>query len=254
MPAEAPRNLPDVAVGHHPDHGIVAALPTQSAAAQWMLERLEFQRVPDHPSLYALTDQHRQASERAAWAVKLLNGAGYRVDTDMSLAPENTDRRERTQTRPTAVEPEHAQAPDTGPDVAFAEHPTLGIVAAVGNHYPFSPGIFLDTDGWRHHRDLDVYLSPPAATRAESLDAVARTVTGLRRGSFQVAMEPRLARDIAARRDPVSSAFTTHKFRVDGAALADSPGVRPASTAKSAGPAAPPPAPVDPRIAFVRAR
>ncbi|MFF2954099.1 hypothetical protein ACFVVU_22500 [Kitasatospora sp. NPDC057965] len=247
MPAEAPRNLPDVAVGHHPDHGIVAALPTQSASAQWMLERLEFQRVPDHPSLYALTDQHRQAHERATWAVKLLNGAGYRVDTDMSLAPANVGRQERAHTRPTAVEPEHARAPDTGPDVAFAEHPVLGIVAAVGNHYPFSPGIFLDTDGWRHHRDLDVYLPPPASSRTESLDIVARAVVGLRHGSFQVAMEPQLARDVAARRDPVGSAFTTHKFRVDEAPLANSPSVRPDATG-------PPPAAVDPRTTFARTR
>ncbi|MFB7470572.1 hypothetical protein [Kitasatospora sp. NPDC056184] len=218
-----------------------------------MLERLEFERVPGHPSLYALTDQHRQASDRATWAIRLLNSAGYRVDTDVSLAPENAGREERKQARPATAEPERAPAPGTGPDVAFAEHPTLGIVAAVGNHYPFNPGIFLATDGWLHHRDLDVYLPPPAATRAESLDAVARTVVGLRHGNFQVAVEPRLAQDIAARRGPVSSAFTTHKFRVDEAARQE-----PRRTARRhcevrrarrAAPAA-----VDPRTTFAHTR
>lgn len=67
--------LPEVVIGHHPDHGIVASLPTHSAAAQWMLEHLEFERVPGRSSLFTLTDQDREASARAAWAVKLLTGA-----------------------------------------------------------------------------------------------------------------------------------------------------------------------------------
>ncbi|MFD8783803.1 hypothetical protein [Kitasatospora sp. NPDC059599] len=249
MPATDSFPPPDVAIGHHPDHGIVAALPSQSAAAQWMLERLDFHRVPGHPSLYTLTDQHREAPERAAWAAKLLTGAGYRVDSDMALAPENLAKQRRQAT----VEPERTPSADTGPDVAFAEHPTLGIVAAVNDHLPFDPGIFLDTDGWRHHRDLDVYL-PPAGTRAESLDVVAHTVAGLRRGNFQVALEPRLAEDVAAHRAEVRQAFTTHKFRVDEAALGG-PAHQPAPAA-SVGVLGNgvPPAAVDPRIAFARTR
>ncbi|WP_224277324.1 hypothetical protein [Streptomyces sp. LS1784] len=247
MPAAEPTQLPDVAIGHHPSHGIVASLPTQSAAAQWMLERLDFQRLPGNPKLFTLTDQHREAPERAAWAAKLLTGAGYRVDTDMSLAPENTDRQHRAQEQqahaaPEVPGPQHAPAPSAGPDVAIAEHPSLGIVAAVNDDLPFNPGIYLDTDGWRYHRDLDVYL-PPAGTRAESLDVVAHTVMGLRRGHFQVAIQPQLAEDVTAHRTEVRQAFTTHKFRVDEAAL-KAPTVA----------VSPPPAAVDPRIAFARAR
>ncbi|MET8539909.1 hypothetical protein ABZW03_04525 [Kitasatospora sp. NPDC004799] len=249
MPAAEPTQLPDVAIGHHPNHGIVASLPTHSPAAQWMLERLDFQRLPGHPTLYTLTDQHREAPERAAWAAKLLTGAGYRVDTDMALAPVNTGRQERTQARAAAPEPTPSHQPDTGPDVAIAEHPALGIVAAVDSDHPFSPGIFLETDGWRHHRDLDVYF-PPAGTRAESLDVVAHTVRGLRRGNFQVGLEPGLAAEVAAHRAEVRQAFTTHKFRVDEAAL-KAPTPQPAPAAALG---ARPPSAVDPRIAFARAR
>ncbi|MFD7734206.1 hypothetical protein ACFV6F_27970 [Kitasatospora phosalacinea] len=83
MPTPAPQ--PEVVLGHHPDHGVVAALPTRSAAAAWMLERLEFQRIADHPHLYAFTEQHRDAPDRLRWAVKVLNGAGYAVHSDLSL-------------------------------------------------------------------------------------------------------------------------------------------------------------------------
>ncbi|MDH6709167.1 hypothetical protein P3T27_005913 [Kitasatospora sp. MAA19] len=252
MPAAEPTQLPDVAIGHHPSHGIVASLPTQSAAAQWMLERLDFQRLPGNPKLFTLTDQHREASERAAWAAKLLTGAGYRVDTDMALAPESTDRQHQVQERqahatPEAPGPQRSPAPSAGPDVAIAEHPSLGIVAAVNDDLPFNPGIFLNTDGWRYQRDLDVYL-PPGGTRAESLDVVAHTVMGLRRGHFQVAMQPQLAEDVAAHRTAVRQAFTTHKFRVDEAALKAPAAVSPAVAVS------PPSAAVDPRIAFARAR
>ncbi|MFE4972869.1 hypothetical protein ACFRAR_12230 [Kitasatospora sp. NPDC056651] len=246
MPAAEPIPLPDVAIGHHPTHGVVASLPTQSAAAEWMLERLDFQRLPGNPKLFTLTDQHREAPERAAWATKLLTGAGYQVDTDMALSAGNTDRQHRVQARqahaaPDVAKPQRAPAPGTGPDVAIAEHPSLGIVAAVNDDLPFNPGIFLETDGWRLHRDLDVYL-PPAGTRAETLDAVARTTVGLQRGHFQVAMLPGLAEEVSARRTPAQQAFTTHKFRVNEAAL------------KAPAPVSPPPAAVDPRIAFARAR
>ncbi|MFC8720646.1 hypothetical protein [Kitasatospora sp. NPDC057198] len=83
MPNPSPQ--PEVVLGHHPDHGVVAALPTRSAAAAWMLERLEFRRIADHPHLYALTEQHRDAPDRLRWAIKVLDGAGYAVHSDLSL-------------------------------------------------------------------------------------------------------------------------------------------------------------------------
>jgi hypothetical protein len=130
----------------------------------------------------------------------------------------------------------------------------LGAVAAVGGSQPLSPAVFLETDGWRHHRELDIYLAPSAATRAQSLDTVARTTVVLQHGNYQVAMQPQLAEAVATCRAPANQAFTTHKFRINEAALAKSPAARPVSTTKTAAPAGPPPAAVDPRIAFARTR
>ncbi|MEV6974483.1 hypothetical protein [Kitasatospora sp. NPDC093806] len=242
MPAEAPHALPDVAIGRHPNHGIIASLPTKSAAAQWMLERLDFRQLPGSPHLYALTDQHREAPERAAWAAKLLTGAGYRVHTDMPLAPENASSHAQTQERPATVEPERTPAPEAEPEIAFAEHPTLGIVGAAGDHYLSVGDCALSSEGWRHHPGLDVYLPPPG-TRAETLDSVARITVDLQQSNLQVAMMPGLAEEIAALRAPAQQAFTTHKFRVDEAALK-----------APATPVSPPPAAVDPRIAYAHAR
>ncbi|WP_405361934.1 hypothetical protein OG535_29175 [Kitasatospora sp. NBC_00085] len=246
MPAEAPHELPHVTIGHHPDHGVVAALPTQSAAAQWFLERLEFQRVPDHPTLYALTDQHREPAARAAFAVKLLTGAGYRVDTDMALAPtEKTSTREQARAQPAAAEP----APDTGPDVAFADHPQLGVVAATANA-AVRGGMVLEAHGWRFNPMLDVYTLPVTVDRGESLQRMATATTAMHRaGGLRVAVQPGLAQDLTDHlRSAYRQAFTTHKFPVAEAALKTPAAV---STAVAA---SPPPAAVDPRIAFSRAR
>ena len=254
VPASSPNALPEVAIGRHPEHGIVAALPTQSAAAEWMLERLDFQRIPGHPTLFTLTDQHREAAERTGWAVKLLKGAGFRVDADGQMTPEVPNEQAKEQARPLAPESRQPPAADPGPDVAFAEHPRLGLVAAVGGNQPLSPAIYLETDGWLHHRQLDIYL-PPAATRAESLDAVTRATVALQRGNYQVAMQPQLADAITAHRDDAApQSFTTHTFRVNEAALAKSPARRPGSPTTATVPTGPPPAAVDPRVAFARVR
>ncbi|MFJ9841692.1 hypothetical protein ACIRYZ_14715 [Kitasatospora sp. NPDC101155] len=253
MPAPDPSQLPEVAIGHHPDHGIVAALPTQSASAEWMLERLDFQRVPGHPSLYALTDQQRESDERAAWAVKLLTGAGYRVDTDASLAPENAVQQPPARAQNDVAEPERHQQPASEPDIAFAEHPQLGVVAATADtvNAVERGGQILETHGWRFNHPLDVYTLPGTVGRGESLERMASATTAMHRaGDLQVAVQPHLAGDLAAHRATTHQAFTTHKFRVDEAALANAPS-RPRAIAA---PAVPPPAAVDPRIAFARAR
>ncbi|MFJ6382684.1 hypothetical protein ACIQI7_22120 [Kitasatospora sp. NPDC092039] len=248
MPAAESTQLPDVAIGHHPNHGIVASLPTQNAAAQWMLERLDFQQLPGNPRLYALTDQHREAPERAAWASKLLTGAGYHVETDMSLAPdENTSSREQARSRLPATEP----APDNGPDVAFAEHPQLGVVAATADtaNAAVRGGQILEAHGWRFNHMLDVYTRPVTADRSEALERMAAATAAMHRaGDLRVAVQPHLAKDLVARHAPAQHAFTTHKFRVDEAAL------KAPATVSTTVATSPPPAAVDPRVAFARAR
>ncbi|WP_371626586.1 hypothetical protein OG245_30630 [Streptomyces sp. NBC_01116] len=43
--------LPDLAFGHHPVYGIVAANPKNLPASTWMLKGFDFHPVPDQPTL-----------------------------------------------------------------------------------------------------------------------------------------------------------------------------------------------------------
>jgi len=151
MPAPDHDALPDVRVGRHPDYGIVAANPKQLAASTWMLKRLEFHPVPGQPTLYALADQQRDGQGRATRAVALLQKTGYQVDVDAAFDPSLAS----------GTAPAHDQHPRTEPDVAFAEHPQLGIVAATSDRSSALGGpLILEEHGWRHHPDLDIYTLP----------------------------------------------------------------------------------------------
>ena len=259
MPAPDHDSLPDVAVGRHPDYGIVASNPRQLAASNWMLKGLSFQPVPGHPALYALADQQRNGQDRATQAVALLRKAGYRVDVDAAFDPSLASEPARARARPPQVEP----------DVAFAEHPQLGIVAATADTIGAVEhgGSILESHGWRFNRDLDIYTLPIPTDRNKALGKVAAATLSMHRSDLQVAVQPRLAQDVAARRRPApataadlerSEGFTNprHPFRA-AAALAASPAraglpgrapvAAPATPAAAAGPA-------DPRIAFSRNR
>lgn len=95
---------------------------------------------------------------------------------------------------------EHPDAPGNlphsgQPDVAFAVHPKLGILAAVTDHLPTDPAGFLAKAGWQHLPHLDVYAAPPAG-----LDAVAEATVLLRQDRYVVAVEPALATAVLTRR------------------------------------------------------
>ncbi|MEV4881351.1 hypothetical protein [Streptomyces cyaneofuscatus] len=250
-------SLPDIAIGRHPDYGIVAANPKHLAASTWMLKGLDFHPVPDQPTLYALADQQRDGQGRATRAVALLRKVGYQVDVDAafdpSLASGGTPARDR--------------APRVDPDVAFAEHPRLGIVAATSDHSSALGGrLLLEEHGWRLNPNLDIYTLPVTADRGEALEKVASAAVSMHRSDLQVAVQPRLAQDVAVRRPPApapaarherTQGFTSHKFPVSAAALATSPartgipGKAPVPAPAASTPAA---RPVDPRIAFARNR
>ncbi|MGW0564665.1 hypothetical protein ACWDZ4_29680 [Streptomyces sp. NPDC003016] len=249
-------SLPDIAIGRHPDYGIVAANPKNLAASTWMLERLDFQPVPHQPTLYALADQERDGQGRTTRVVALLRKSGYRVDVnavfDPSLAPDAVPVRDRV--------------PLGEPDVAFAEHPQLGIVAAIDDRASGLTGLALVEHGWRYNPSLDIYTLPATTSRDEALGKVAGATLSLHRSGVQVAVQPRLTQDVAARRPPApapaarhehSQGFTTHKFPMSAAALAASP-ARAGLPGKAPDPApaasAPAARPVDPRIAFSRNR
>ncbi|KND38332.1 hypothetical protein [Streptomyces acidiscabies] len=258
MPSPEHNSLPDVAVGRHPEHGIVATNPKQLAASAWMLERLDFRPVPGSPTLYALADQHRDGPERATRAVALLRNADYRVDADAAFDPSLVAR----------PAPPRDQPPHVEPDVAFGEHPQLGIVAATadGANAAVWGGQILEHHGWRHDPRLDIYTLPAATDRGEALGKVAQATVMLHRADLQVAVQPHLADAVAERRAPAPTAvarhepnqnFTTRRMPVSAAALAASP-ARAGVPGKPPVPAPAGPAaaanPVDPRIAFSRNR
>ncbi|WP_051816772.1 hypothetical protein [Kitasatospora sp. NRRL B-11411] len=249
MPTSSPQ--PEVVLGHHPDHGVVAALPTRSAAAAWMLERLEFQRVADHPHLYALTEQHRDTPNRLRWAIKVLDGAGYAVHSNLSLD---------TGPEPPAELPQQvaAPAPEREPDVVFAESPSLGVIGAVGDGPAQEAHAVMSSCGWWRHANAGFYLPPFPPTdphlgeRDNALRAVAVTARELRRAGYQVGVQSRISAEVADLA-PSTPATTARALRTAEAALLRSPAARQVPTAK-AGPSGPPPTAVDPRAAFARAR
>ncbi|MFI5801114.1 hypothetical protein [Streptomyces sp. NPDC051677] len=252
MPTPEHDPLPDVIVGRHPDFGIVAANPKQLTASAWMLKRFDFHPVPDHPTLYALANQQRDGHGRATRAVALLRKAGYRVDVDAAFDPSPASGPSPARHRPLCVEP----------GVAFAEHPQLGVVAATADGSSALGGrLILEEHGWRHNPSLDIYTLPVTTDRSEALGKVATATLAMHRTDLPVAVQPLLARDVAARhslapttdvRSERSQGFTTHKLPISAVAISTSParaGLR--GKAPAAAPAAGPEArPVDPRIAF----
>ncbi|MEU9074572.1 hypothetical protein AB0D22_07800 [Kitasatospora sp. NPDC048538] len=79
----------DVAVGSHPEHGITATNNTNSPDAARILAKAGFYRVPDHPTLFALTRQEAGGTERATDTVARLRAAGLSVAADAAYDPEH---------------------------------------------------------------------------------------------------------------------------------------------------------------------
>lgn len=182
-------SLPDIAVGRHPDYGIVATSPKHLAAGTWMLKALAFHPVPDQPTLYALANQLQDGQGRATRAVALLRRAGYEVDVDATFDPSLASGATLACDR----------APLVGPDVAFADIPQLGIVAATGPQSSEPAGRFiLEEHGWRQDPRLGIYTLPTPVDRGEALEKVARATVSLHRSDLQVAVQPRLAADATA--------------------------------------------------------
>ncbi|MFF8501485.1 hypothetical protein ACF07L_12675 [Streptomyces anulatus] len=221
-----------------------------------MLARFDFHPVPDQPTLYALADQQRDGPGRASRAVALLREAGYQVDVDAAYDPSLASR----------AYPARERTPHADPDVAFAEHPQLGIVAATRDgSSALGSRLILEEHGWRLDPNLDIYTVPVAAARAESLQKVASTTVAMQRSGLQVAVQPRLAHDAALRRAPAPTSaerllpgqgITPNKSR-NAAALAASPtrsGLRGKVSVPTAAVSGAAGRPVDPRIAFSRNR
>ncbi|MEU0447533.1 hypothetical protein [Streptomyces tendae] len=244
---------PDLAFGHHPVYGIVAANPKNLAASTWMLKGFDFHPIPEQPTLYALANQARDGQGRTTRAIELLRKAGYRVDADAALDPALTP----------GTAPVRDRGPLGEPDVAIAEHPKLGIVAALDDRASGPTGMALAEHGWRHNPSLDIYTLPSATGRREALGKVADATMALRRSGLQVAVQPRLALDVAARPRPTAAPAAPRDrgqvppraSPISATALAASP-ARAGLPGKTSAPVATAAAarPVDPRIAFSRNR
>ncbi|MFI0942768.1 hypothetical protein [Streptomyces sp. NPDC021020] len=203
-PSESPP--PDVVIGRHPDYGIVAANPKNLAASAWMLRGFGFHPVPDHLGLYALADQPRDGRERATRAVDLLRRANYQVEADVEF-----------DSLLTAPEPSVSLPHSVEPDVAFAEHPQLGVVAATG-HSTVLGGQLLAENGWRHHARLDIYTLPATTGRDQALGKVAQASAAMQDAGLRIAVQPTLARDIAARRPSAPNGLVARDRSSDTAA------------------------------------
>ncbi|WP_371602240.1 hypothetical protein OG345_04915 [Streptomyces sp. NBC_01220] len=244
-------SLPDIAVGRHPDYGIVATSPKHLAAGAWMLKALDFHPVPDQPTLYALANQLQDGQGRATRAVALLRRAGYEVDVDASLDPSLAS----------GTTPARDQPPRVGPDVAFANLPQLGIVAATGPQSSELAGrLILEEHGWRQDPRLGIYTLPTSVDHGEALEKVARATVTMHRSDLQVAVQPRLAAEATARLPPAPGPAARHESSqgiTSAAALATSP-ARAGLPGKTPVPAPATSSPatglVDPRIAFSRNR
>lgn len=254
-PSENP--LPDIAVGRHPDFGIVATNPKNLAAGAWMLRGFDFHPVPGHPDLHALADQQRDGPGRATRAVDFLRRASYRVEVDAEFDSFHA-----------APEPVSAAVTQrVEPDVTFADHPRLGIVAATADD-AVAGGQLLEEHGWRHHPGLDVYTLSPTAGRDQALGQVAQATVAMHRADLRVAVQPALARDIAARRTSAPTRPAPRERSTDAAeprSPSQTAAALAASPARAGLPSTPPvPAPaasavpaarpVDPRVAFSRSR
>ncbi|MFI6948207.1 hypothetical protein [Streptomyces sp. NPDC050422] len=244
-------SLPDIAVGRHPDYGIVATSPKHLAASTWMMKVLDFHPVPDQPTLYALANQLQDGQGRATRAVTLLRSAGYEVDVDPAFDPSLAS----------GATPARDRPPCVGPDVAFADLPQLGIVAATGPQSSELEGhLILEEHGWRQDSRLGIYTLPTSVDRGEALEKVARATVSMHRSDLQVAVQPRLCTDVTARlphvptpaaRHEPGQGITTATALAASPARAGLPGRTPVPNPTTS---VRPTGPVDPRVAFSRNR
>jgi hypothetical protein len=109
----------------------------------------------------------------------------------------------------------------TDPDVVFAEHPELGIVAAAST--PGGPDRgdhALTARGWIHHEKLDIYTLPGRLDRASALTVVSGTIRALQNKGQTVAADPGLAQAVFRRRAEARNAAPLVSRRGPDAAVA----------------------------------
>jgi hypothetical protein len=242
----------DLAFGRHPQYGIVARNIRDLPAGQWMLDRLDFRPVPGHSYLYALADHYRDGRAHTAQAIATLRKAGFAVDADAEFEPIERAGQPR----------QFSHHGPVAPDVAFAEHPQLGVVAAIDDGARLG-GELLEQHGWQHNAELDIYTLPKSADRSEVLDHVMAATLAAQRADLLVAVHPELAQAVthhraaqAAIRRAGTQDSAALRSPVSDAALARSPAasVLPSTLTKPAPAADSPGRPVEPHSDISRSR
>ncbi|MCG3043798.1 hypothetical protein L7D48_25035 [Streptomyces sp. S1A] len=259
---------PHVTVRHHDEFGVVAWNVRDHHLVDHMLRLVGFEPVPGQ-ALYALTEPDRDPTRRARQAIGSLRAARLTVVADAAydITPSRRlpsgrgllDRRDRIASQttghgsPVTGEPspsghagagagDRAPAADTGPDVAFGVHPSLGVVAAVTDGRTAGERI-LREQGFRYQPRLDVYTLPDTSRYREAVQKVARTSAALQRAGLTVAAQPHLAASVVSVRVPSRAASA----RAEGFALGGGPArtsqVRTAQTAATSRAAAAEPRP-----------
>lgn len=159
---------PDIAIGDHPDLGIVANTATGIPAATILLARLGFVRDAA-TGLYVLPSDEpgrpNTQTARAVHAVSVLRGAHFHVDADIAYEPGTTP-----------VRPRPAE-----PDVAFGLHPEYGVAAAITGERPYA-AMILRAAGFTRDAERDVYLLP-AGLSHDAASTIARSTTSVLRRS-----------------------------------------------------------------------
>ncbi|GAA1890479.1 hypothetical protein [Streptantibioticus ferralitis] len=242
----------DLTFGRHPQYGIVARNTRDLPAGQWILDRLDFRPVPGHPHLYALANHYRDGRAHTAQAIAMLRKAGFAVDADVEFEPIEL----------AAHGQQFVHHEPVTPDVAFAEHPRLGVIAAIDDRARVG-GELLEQHGWQHNAELDIYTLPNNTGHPQALDRVAAATLAAQRADLLVAVHPELAQAVTHHRAGQSAilrASTQHapiqRFPDGDAAVARSPAVAALpGTPTTPAPAADSPAhPIDPSSHISRSR
>jgi len=212
---------PHIMVHHHDKFGVVARNVHGHHLADHMLRLVGFEPVPGQ-ALYALTEPHRDLTRRAQQAVSSLRAARLTVTADAAydVTPPrrlpagcgSLDRHDRVADQTVAQSDSRIEDPasdgragagdrassaETGPDVAFGVHFSLGVVAAVTDGRPAGERI-LREQGFQYQPRLDVYALPDTVEYRDAVRKVARASAVMQGAGLTVAAQPHLAASVTA--------------------------------------------------------
>ncbi|MER7701638.1 hypothetical protein ABTX81_01885 [Kitasatospora sp. NPDC097605] len=180
-PQTAAQRQPDVAVGHHPDHGITATNHSGSPDAAKLLAQAGFYRVPDHPTLFSLTRPKAGGVDRATDTVARLRAAGLTVVSDAAFDPDHapSDPGETFRTHLVKIA-DAAQAPDAAPDpfatrIFPAPRQDSGPAGPAADPAPFATHVFPAPERGQADSRMGALLS----NRQDTLTAIQDILTGL---------------------------------------------------------------------------